>query len=243
MDITSCSPKINLLYYKNILNNCFVKFFKDFNNDFSKEGDIYIYANTLPKPKLQEIFTTYIVDELKGYITTKSMIAPNYYFIIGGCYPAKNILLDVREDEYFPEKLTAFISSDYPVKYVLKEKDLRLDLVLFNDIVDKIFVMFFKSRPKIIKWFGKDYDNLFFIRHDRLSCYSVFKIIKFLLGKKNCVNLYKEKFIEAGSPLIAINDVIDKYSTSKSKVTRLPEFKNILSEIEQYINECLQRII
>ena len=31
-------PKIKLLYYKNLLDNCFVRFFKDFNDDFIQEA-------------------------------------------------------------------------------------------------------------------------------------------------------------------------------------------------------------
>lgn len=234
----SC-PKINLLYYKNILDKCFIRFFSDFNDKFTKSGDDYIYTNNTSKTKLKRIFIQYVVSEIKQYIKPNSITNQNFYFIIGGCLPKNNILLEVS-DSYFPEKLKKIIYSDYQLKYILKEKDIKLDLILFNDIVDNIFLMLFKNRTSVIKYFGNDYSNLFFIRHDRLSCYSMFKTLKFIFGGGSCVNIYKDQFVGIKTPIIAINDLIDKYSNNKQKLNTLLEFKNILCEIKQFVNVCLK---
>lgn len=232
-------PKLKLLYYKNILDVCFQRFFSDFNDDFKNVDGIYVYKNNLSQTKLKSIFKTYIVEELKKYVTPNSITSGDYYFIIGSCLPKNNILLSYK-DGYFPAKLDKLINCNYNIKYFLKEKGIKIDLVAFNTLVDEIFIEFFKTPQKIQKYFGQDYTNIFFIQHSRFDCITLYRAVKYIYGKPNTVNLYKEFLVGAKIVIYSINEYIDKYVHNLKVMTNSPEYKLIVKEVEQYIDACIK---
>lgn len=71
----------------------------------------------------------------------------------------------------------------------------------------------------------------------------MFKLIKFIYGKSNCWNIHKEKFYNIKSPIIAINELIDKYIHNKNKITKSNEFKYIIEEVKQFIDEKILGVI
>lgn len=234
-------PKLHLLYFKSILDICFIRFFNDFNESFLKINNQYVFSSDPGKTKLKKIFKTYIIDEIRSFIKPYSILNPSYFLIIGACEPKNNILL-TSKTEYFPDKLYKLIDNKYSLKYILKEKDIKIDLVRFNSIFIDIFNELFLDQHKLLKIFGKDYKNIIFIQHKYLDCYSMFKIIKYIFGKSNCINVYKEKYIDIKSPIIAINELIDKY-TYKQKICKSVEFKLYIEEIKQYLNEKMLGVI
>lgn len=232
-------PKFNLLYYKALIDKCFIRFFDEYNDLFIKNESTYILANNINKSKIKQLFKNYIFDELKLYIKPYSIIEPNYYFIIGACLPKNNLLLKYKT-KYFPNKLSKLIDSEFQIQYFLKEHDIKLDLVKFNQIILDIFQDFFGNQQKIAKILkSNDYSNVFFIRHSKLDCYSMFKLLKYIFGKNNCVNIYKEKFqnIYSPSPIVSINDLIDKYINNKIAMNKSQEFKQIILELKMYIEQ------
>lgn len=232
-------PKLNFLYFKDILDICFKQFFKDFNDDFIKSGDVYVYGKHATKSKLKSVFRAYIKTELKKYITPNSANNGNYYFIIGSCCPKDNILLQYK-DATFPKKLLKLLQSDYHIKYYIKEKDIKLDLVFFNSIFDELFCEFFKDRYKVLKYIGKEYTNLFFIQHHRLDCMTIYELIRKEYGKKNVVNLHK-KYLQKLTPiLISINEHIDKCTHNAKKMFANNEYNLIIAEVKQYVSECMR---
>ena len=63
----------------------------------------------------------------------------------------------------------------------------------------------------------------------------MFKVLKHLIGRSNCINLHREKFKEIKSPIVAVNDLIDKYATDKLQLNKSAEFKAATEEIKQYL--------
>lgn len=237
-------PKYNLLYYKALIDKCFLSFFTNYNNSFIKNSNNnYILADNFSKNKLKTIFKKYLSDEIKLYVKPYNLLEPNYFLIIGACQPKNNLLLKFKDDNYFPEKLNKIINYDFQIKYLIKEQDIKLDLIKFNQVLFEIFLELFKSQHKLLQLIGKEYKNVFFIQHSKLDCYSMFKTIKFLYGKNNCWNIYKEQFYNIKSPIIAINDLIDKYIHNKINMNKSLEFKLIVQEVKQYIDELIQQRI
>lgn len=99
----------------------------------------------------------------------------------------------------------------------------------------------FKS-DVVVRKLGSEYKNVIFIKHQNLDCYSLFKTIKFIYGKSNCWNIHKEKFIYDKSPIVAINDLIDKYIHNKQQLNKNSEFSKIVSEITDFLTERLKEI-
>ena len=232
-------PKIKLLYYKNLLDNCFARYFKDFNDDFIQENGIYVFNGSYSVFHLKKIFREYLCDELKKYVKPNSVVGADYSFIIGSCIPKDNILLDIQTG-YFPEKLKKIINSNYNIKYFLKEKDIKIDLVFFNTMLEDMFLEFFKDQWKIPWRVGDEYTNLFFIQHARLDCLTMYKTIKHLYGRSNTENLHKTMFKDAKTVVYSINEQIDKYIHDKSILNSMGEFHRIMKEVNQYVDECMK---
>lgn len=235
--------RFNLIYYKNLIDKVFIKFFELYNNDFQKINNKYILSKNINKSKLIKIFEILIFDELKKIIKPYNILQPQYYLILGSCIPAENFLLKLKDsNKYFPEKLTKIILNKFQFKYILKEKDIQLDIIKFNSVIEMLFNKFF-CKNLLIKKLGTTYKNVIFIKHQNLDCYSLFKIIKALYGKSNCWNIYKEKFKNDKSPLIAINDLIDKYIHNKQNLNKNKEFVKIIKEISEFLNEKMKDVI
>ena len=227
-------PKFHLLYFKSLLDIAFSKFFEIYGDDFIKQDNRYVLAKSFTTKQLAKIFENTVANELKKVIVPYSAASPAYFVIIGSCMPKDNILLKFNDLNSFPVKLSKLISSDYGIKYVLKEKDIVIDSIKFNDACLMTFNKFF-SKDIIAKHFGKDCEkNVMFIAHKMADCYVMFKLLKSIFGKANCINMKTEKFADIASPIVAINDLIDKYSQF-SKLNKSAELKLMQDEILTYI--------
>lgn len=234
------SPKINLLYFKAVLDAVFVRFFDLYNNSFTNIDGNYYLKEEVPYSRLVKIFRELAVDELKKHINKFNILSPHYYVIIGACMPKDNILLKYKDSGYFPEKLDKLLKADYQLKYSLREKDIKLDMLKFNEVCVKVFNEFFSGKNKVERYFGKEYvRNLVFVQHKHLDCYSLFKMIKFMYGRTNCRNLYEERFKECMCPLIAVNDLIDRYVHNKTALNKDVDFKQYVEEVKRFLKASL----
>lgn len=233
-------PKFHLLYFKNLLDMSIVKFFELYNKKFQKIHGKYVLSEDMSRIKLSRIFKQLIIEELSKYITKYDRLSPDYYLIIGSCLPKNNLLLDFKNDKYFPAKITKLLNSEYSIKYLLKEKDIDINIMRFNDICIELSNDFF-YKDVLVKKCGKDYANVIFVQHNKLDCYVLFKVLKFIYGKSNCINIYKEKMSKEKLPLVAINDIIGKY-INKSDMNKSQKLKLITDEIQQYIDEKIKKL-
>lgn len=226
------SPKLNLLYYKNIV-DCAIKGFVSANNDmFVKDGDNYVFAKSITRQMLMKRMKVFVLNELGKYIEPYSILNPNHYFIIGSCFPKDNILLSrASESKYFPEKLKKLIQRPDNLKYILKEKDIKIDIEMFNCVLEDIFNNLFRNSKKL--------DNIHFIRHNRLDCYAMYRIIKDGYGASNVVNLHKKHMSNIKSAIYSVNEMIDLYVHGKKEVIRSSELEFIRAEIIQFVNKSM----
>ena len=240
--MTSEIPKFNLLYYKALLDKCFVRFFDEGNSWFQKSEDGgYVLAKTLSRSAIEKIFAKYLKEELTQLIKPYSLIEPNFYLIIGACIPKDNLLLKYK-DASFSKKLEKTISENTTLKYILKEKDIKLDILKFNAAFISLFNKLFRSRREVEWLFGKKYKNVIFVSHSKLDCYSMFKVIKHIYGRANCWNVHREKLYNMKSPLVAINDLIDRSIRQKAELNKSKEFKMIVAEVQQFLDEKVREV-
>ena len=233
-------PKFHLLYFKHLLDIAIINFFDTYNDCFKNIDGKYVLSKNISKTKLLSIFRKLIITELSKFIVPYNRLQPNYFFILGSCLPNDNILLNFKNEKYFPEKLNKLLNNEHTLKYVLKEKDIDINILQFNDMCIELFNTFFNSNI-LIKYLGKEYKNIFFIQHKNIDSYILFKIIKHIYGKNNCINIYKEKMNNIKTPLTEINDIIEKY-INKTDVNKSQQLKIISEEIEQYIQERLKTL-
>jgi hypothetical protein len=150
-------------------------------------------------------------------------------------------LLSFKNDSYFPKKISNFLENNDQIKYLLKEKDIDINILKFNDICNKLFNDFF-SKNILTKKLGNEYRNIIFIQHSQLDCYTLFKTIKFIYGKSNCFNM--KEIISKNTelpPLVAINEIIKRYINC-SNLNKSQKMKIISEEIKQYIDEKIKTL-
>ena len=232
-------PKFNLLYYKNILDIAFQLFFDENNNKFKKQGNCYILAEAMSISQLKNQFKKHIANVIKKYAQPYSIETPNYWLVIGACMPKDNMLLQCKGSQYFPAKLQKMIDADWQIKWLLKEKDIKIDNIKFNDACIQVFNKLFSDKNQVLRLLGKEWTNVLFVQHKCLDCYSMFKTIKAIYGRSNCINIWKEKMQDVKLPLVALNDLIDKYIHNKADMNKLPQFKIAMQEVKQFIDENL----
>lgn len=232
-------PKINLIYYKNILDNVLCRFFEDCNGLFSKDGDLYVFSGRTSRTSLKKILTAYFIEELGKVITDYDVLKPNYYFVIGSCLPCDNMLLSHLSDERIPKKLKLFIRQHPSIKYVLNEHDIKIDFEMFNGIFEEIFNGFFGSRKKVLDSFGKNKTNLRFIKYENLDCYSLYRMVKDMFGKINVVNLHRKNLDNMKNVMRSLNEVIGSYVLKKKEICRDRDLDMVRREIRAYIENCI----
>ena len=115
---------------------------------------------------------------------------------------------------------------------MLHDKSVHVDMKLFNDVFDGILQQLFKKQEDVNKLLGLKHPNVFFVQHSKLDCYTMFKTLKSIYGRSNCCNLYEKTYGSMKAPLVAMNDLIDRYVKSKAAVTSTDEFKKIAVEVK-----------
>lgn len=232
------SPRLRLLYYKNVLDLAVARFFGEFNDDFSKTSSSrYVFSSDASRESLKKTFKQIIVEVIEELVEPWSFESPSWLILLGGCYPKSNIILKHRDPkDYFPAKLEKLLEAMPSVKWILAEKDIDVDLELFNEIFNEIFNELAAKKIRL----KSTLKNVVCISHKSLDCYMLFKILKWIYGRSACINLYETSSISKRKlPLVAINDLLSKYIHNKQAMNKSREFKQCALEVKQQLEELL----
>ena len=114
-------------------------------------------------------------------------------------------------------------------------------MIAFNDACCNVFnKLFTEEKENVVPRELKR--NLIFLTHRKLDCYSMFKVLKCIFGRANCVNLKEVLFNDMNSPIVAVNELIDKSIHNKLLANKDPEFKNIFEEVKQFVELKMQQL-
>lgn len=233
------SLKISFLYYKHLLDLAIVKFVDDFNDSFTKMDDgSYLFSSDVSRIKVKKYFLDAIeskVVELAGIWDEKN---PRCLVIIGSCVPKDNILLSFRDkSDYFPDKLDTILEKMPSVRWILREKDIKFDLLELNSILIEVFDDLFKRSADSKAKRKQSLKNVMFVSHKNLDCYATFKILKWMYGRSATVNLYEETKLNTKTlPLIAINDLLGKYVRNRVAMNKSADFKRCAREVKHFVD-------
>ena len=92
--------KVNLVYYKNVLDLVILDFFDKYNDMFVKDGNMYIFGSDMSKSGLRDLIRKSFVENLSRYIEKFDILNLKYNFVISSCLPKDNILLDFRKRSF-----------------------------------------------------------------------------------------------------------------------------------------------
>lgn len=226
--------KLNLIYYKNILDVIVSRFINDYNDSFTKINDYYVMSASIDKTSLKR----YMSLAVKNFINELYELVHAQHgklIIIGACYPSENILLSLNTSK-FPSKLQLALDSRSHIKYVLKEHDILIDIDMFNAVSIELFNEWFSNDAIHNKTFKGKSNDIVFVSHKNLDCYMVFKAIKWIYGQSNCVNIWKNKLNMPCEHITAINDLVSRYSNNKRLLNSNKQFKLYANELKDYLN-------
>ena len=231
-------PKINLLYYKNVLDLAMEKFFARFNSSFSKDRDLYVFSSEITRVGMKKLLKDLVIETVENIVPSWKIDNPEYWFLIGGCFPKDSLVLKYRDKEdYFPAKLNALLGKKPDIRWVLAENDIKLDIDLLNTLFSEIFLEIALKKTKL-----KDSrPNVMLVSHKNLDCYMIFKIMKWIFGKTVCINVYeRDRLSEKKLPLVAINDLVSKYIHNKQLINKSKDFKQCALEVKQQVEELIR---
>lgn len=214
-------------------------FFEDYNNCFSRSNDKYVFSKTMSRSSLKKTIRKYIALELDSLTQEYNYLSPNYYFIIGSCFPCNNMLLKHIPENKMPKKLSVLIKNYPNIKYFLKEKDIHIDNELFNGIFEEIFNNYYIKPKEIIKDLGKNKTNVKFVKYRIFDCYSIYRMIKDMFGRINIINMHKVYGDKMKDVLRSVNEIIGSQVLKKKEICRDKMFDNIKEEIKSYMIQCM----
>lgn len=225
--------KLNLIYYKCLLDLAIEEFVKCYEDFFTKDQDRYVFGLNVSKKKLYGALEECIEECLSRVMACSGK--NGIFLVIGSCYPKDNLLLEFKDDNYFPRKLSNLIDSKPSLKWLLKEKDIEIDIDLFNEAFISIFNKHFNRQE--LKRSSALAPKTVFVSHTHLDCYMLFKTIKWAYGSSNCCNVWKEKLAERRQNLVALNELVSKYIHNKSRMNKSVKFKKYAHEVKDYLDE------
>lgn len=211
---------IYLIKFNSFLDSYVRDVFGIIHNNFTKNkfGEYICGKDIFGSNKFGSGLEKYILSSLD--IKT-NIFQQDYFFILGDCYPIKNILLELDNIQFNNNKL----------KYELLEQDIKIDLKSFNRRVDFVFNRLFKRKICIP-------NNIFAISHDRLGANTLKSILKYIFGNVNCKDLDINILNGKNRCLFDTNEYIESSILNKSRINKNSELKLIINNIRQYVNEC-----
>ena len=234
--------KISFLYYKNLLDLAFAEFFDEFDHCFTRQADgTYLFSSDVSRSKLKKFFKESILRRIASLSNPWSISDPRCLVVIGSCYPKDNAILELQpKKDRLPVKLTYTLSAMPTLKWILKEHDIKIDCLEFNEFLVELFDEFFKQSAKHQGIFK----NVMFATHKNLDCYAIFKVLKWTYGKTTTINLYKSFGLSKRKlPLVAINDLLSKYICNKEDLSKCKKFKQSAEELREYAASWMSELL
>ena len=134
--------KLDLIYYRNILDVALKNFFDVHNDMFNRSGNDYVFSAGYSQSKIRSIWHDFIENAFDSILEFGYIEKDDIIVVIDECYPSKNILLKFKDSRYFPKKLDEFIENSPNIKWRLAETDIKIDIELLNSLSIDFFNSF-----------------------------------------------------------------------------------------------------
>jgi hypothetical protein len=204
---------INVIPYSYIASNIIEQYITQNKESFIKENDSYFLVRPFTTNKMNLLIKNAIS-------STIPKMHSDVTYIIGDCYYYNSWRMHLEHDLIKPE-WREYINNKMPIKYVLKEKDIKIDELKFNHILDSYF----------IKYFRKAASSLKFIKHRNLTEDDIIFVFNKMFSS-NILNIIKNEH----SSIEKINDLI--FSTKSDQLCE-KHINNVSSIIDSQMTSIL----
>lgn len=176
---------VGIIPYSHIVSDVIRQYIEDNKNSFIKEDDVYRLATSIKTNKVN----TLICDSVTSII---SKMHQDVIYIVGECYHYNNWRVPLEYNLITPDN-KVYLDNKLPIKYILKEHDIKLDELKFNYIFDTYFNKNFKKSTKSLKY----------IKHRSLSEHDILYVFKKMFSS-NILNIIKNEH----PSILNVNDLI-----------------------------------
>lgn len=224
--------KVSLICFHEILNHIMVQFFSAYNDMFRLVDGKYCLSESLSDSKLKNIVKTELRQLLKENLMPFDALDPHEYVIIDDCAIQDNAFNTVV-DANSSKKFKKLLSADYKLKFILKERDINLDLVQFNCVFSDVFSSFMK-KTAVKRLLGEEYArNVMFLSHKNADFKLISAILTLHFGNSQCEIMHIINQPKAA--VVSLNSIVDNKVRLTRKLLRTDTFQKISAEILQYV--------
>lgn len=231
--------KLRLIYYKDIIDVALKAFISDNEGLFAKSGNNYVLRKSSAQSRLKAELENHIAAVIGNLFGNGLEFSNDKLIIIGSCFPLENMIMQFKDESYFPKKLDDAMREKPYVKWILRERDIIIDAAAINWQLTKTFNEMLAERGKVLSLLKKCSDvvdgNVICVTHRKLDSYAMFKIIKWIYGNSNCINVHAEKLNDYKPCLIDVNELVSRYIHRKNEMNRSQEFKKCAHEVKEYL--------
>jgi len=174
--------KIKVVPYEFIVSESIRMFFDNHQEYFYKENGQYIFVRNIDPNVLKNILLSYMTSIITDKFHRNLFHLDTLYFIVDNCYPHMNW----RRNDYqsrLTEEANKFIKRETMLKYLIKERDIKIDELAFNSAFDKQFTEFFTDPEKVLTYLG--HNNIIFFKNAFMTETDVYSSIENVFGKYN----------------------------------------------------------
>lgn len=205
---------------------------------FTRSDGKYVFGKSGTQSKLKSELEDSIAGAMRYLIGNHIKSDNDKLVVIGSCFPLENMILKFKDESYFPKKLDDAICEKPYVRWALKEQDIAVDMNAMNWQLSKIFNEMFAGGSKVyklLKEHGMSESNIICVAHKSLDSYAVFKVVKWIYGNSNCVNVHAEKLFDYAPCLVDVNELVSKYVHRKNEMNKSQAFKKCALEVKEYL--------
>lgn len=143
---------------------------------------------------------------------------PVFTLVAAPCCPADSLLLAAR-DEKFPAKLARVVAGPDKLTWLLREKDVDVDIAAFNSACVETFAERFRPRRRL--------GRIVYARHSKLDAQELSRCVLGMYGKSVCSLASRPSF----RPLVDLNCLVARHC-SRAAARKLPEYELAAKEVE-----------
>lgn len=182
--------RFKIVPYEYIVSESIRMFIENHEHLFVKQNSSYIFTQNIEPNVAGNILLTYMNAILQMNFSKNIYSLDTLYFIVDDCFPHMNWRSNDHQSKLSAES-KKFVKRATMLKYLLKERDIKIDELHLNNLFELQFERFFRDPSAVLTQCG--FNNIIFFRNIFMSYNDVVKTIELVFGKYNVDKLFHRK--------------------------------------------------
>ncbi len=182
--------KIKVIPYEFIVSESIRMFFDNHQDMLMKENGQYIFLNNINPKAMENILLSYLTTIINDRFSHNIFGLDTVYIIVDECFPHMNWRRSYHTD-LLSDKSNKFIQQDMLLKYILVERDIKIDELALNIAFENQFDRFFRASNEVMTTLCRN--NIMFFRNIYMPYRDVYQTIQHVFGKHNTTQQFHTK--------------------------------------------------